>query len=130
RNLEGSGDNLILYLGRGAATQALHIESKRHETARPWAWYEQASSEAPAGAVPVVAFRRSRSPWLALIALDDLARLLASPPSLRSGRADGTRADGRPKHCAGRPSTLSRDGPSGWSRRRIRRSLGCESHCE
>ena len=53
----------------------VHLECKRQETARPWAWYEQAAAEAPAGLEPVVAFRRSRSVWLALLALDELVRL-------------------------------------------------------
>jgi hypothetical protein len=79
RGLEGEGDHHIVTTVRREAPVgiALHSEVKRCETTRPWAWFEQASREAPAGAVPVVAFRRSRSPWLALIALEDLARLLA-----------------------------------------------------
>lgn len=55
-----------------------HLEVKRQETARPWAWYEQAEREAPAGVVPVVAFRRSNSPWLAIVPLAELARLMAA----------------------------------------------------
>ena len=54
-----------------------HVEVKRHETARPWAWWEQASGETPQGQRTVVAFRRSRSPWLALVDLTQLAELLA-----------------------------------------------------
>jgi len=54
-----------------------HLEVKRQETARPWLWYEQARSEAPPGVVPVVAFRRSRSPWLAIVDLEHLADLMA-----------------------------------------------------
>jgi Holliday junction resolvase len=71
RGLEESGDHLAF--GHGVA---LHVETKRQETARPWAWFEQASSEAPAGTIPLVAFRRSRSPWLALVDLDVLAAML------------------------------------------------------
>jgi len=67
RGLESSGDHLAL--GHGVT---LHVETKRQEVARPWAWYEQASSEAPSGTIPLVAFRRSRSPWLALVELDVL----------------------------------------------------------
>lgn len=55
-----------------------HVEVKRQEVARPWAWWEQASSEAQAGAMPVVAFRRNRSPWLAIVSLEQLAALMAS----------------------------------------------------
>lgn len=86
-NLEGQGDHAVVlpYITGGSGTRDdplrtqphVHCEVKRCETTRPWAWYEQASSEAPAGSVPVVAFRRSKSPWLALIELEDLARLLA-----------------------------------------------------
>lgn len=67
RGLEGSGDHLALIDGL-----VVHVESKRQETARPWAWWEQASSETPPGALTVVAFRRSRSSWLALVSLEEL----------------------------------------------------------
>lgn len=71
RGLEGGGDHLAV--GHGCR---FHVESKRQETARPWLWFEQASSEAPAGSTPLVAFRRSRSPWLAIIPLEALLELL------------------------------------------------------
>lgn len=71
RGLEGSGDHLAL--GHGVV---LHVETKRQEVARPWHWYEQASSEAPNGTIPLVAFRRSRSPWLALVDLEALAAMI------------------------------------------------------
>lgn len=51
------------------------IEVKRTETASVWKWWEQAAADAGA-ATPVVAFRRSSSPWLALIELDELLPLL------------------------------------------------------
>jgi len=54
-----------------------HVEVKFQETARPWAYWEQASNEAPIGLMPVVAFRRKRSPWLAIVKLEDLAELMA-----------------------------------------------------
>lgn len=54
-----------------------HIEVKLQETCRPWLWWEQARADAPSGVMPVVAFRRSRSPWLAIVQLDQLAALLA-----------------------------------------------------
>lgn len=79
RGLSGEGDHTVIVPKSlpHAPYYRLHSEVKRCETARPWTWYEQASSEAPAGAVPVVAFRRSRLQWLALLSLEDLARLLA-----------------------------------------------------
>lgn len=77
RGLEASGDHLAL--GHGLV---LHVETKRQEVARPWAWYEQAASEAPAGSLPLVAFRRSRSPWLALVSLEAFADVLSQSSSL------------------------------------------------
>lgn len=93
RGLEASGDHLLVCDPGGRLT--IHSEVKRQETARVWAWFEQASSEAPAGAVPVVAFRRNRSPWLAMLALEQLATLLelaavgSAARSTRSARVDG-----------------------------------------
>jgi hypothetical protein len=89
RGLEGAGDHLALLHGMQALGTpqypgvevrrplTIHSECKRQETARPWLWWEQASTEAPAGTLAVVAFRRSRSPWLALTALEPLAAALA-----------------------------------------------------
>lgn len=73
RGLEASGDWLAYGLG---TTQ--HVETKRQEIARPWLWFEQAQAQAPPGTLPVVAFRRSRSPWLALVPLEDLLRELSA----------------------------------------------------
>ena len=56
RGLEGGGDHLASGYGL-----VLHSETKRCEVARPWAWDLQSSSEAPAGTVAAVFFRRSRS---------------------------------------------------------------------
>lgn len=73
RGLESSGDHLALGYGL-----TLHVESKRQETARPWLWGAQALREAPPGTLPVVAMRRSRSPWYALVpSLDELLAALA-----------------------------------------------------
>lgn len=75
RGLEGTGDHLIVCAeGSGIV---LHSEVKRQETARPWLWWEQASSETEAGAATVVAFRRNRSPWLAMVDLEWLASIVA-----------------------------------------------------
>jgi Holliday junction resolvase len=56
----------------------VHIESKRQETTSIWAWAAQAAAEAPPGCTPVVAFRRSRSTWMACIPLEALLDLLAT----------------------------------------------------
>lgn len=82
RGLEGSGDHLIIAAGPLGPT--LHSEVKRQETARVWAWWEQASSEAPPGTLPVVHFRRNRSPWLAIVQAETLANLLAELAELRN----------------------------------------------
>lgn len=55
----------------------LHVEVKRQEVARPWLWAEQASADSDEGERWLVAMRRSRSPWLALMPLDEVLRLLA-----------------------------------------------------
>ena len=73
RGLEASGDYLVI--GIGGLT--LHVESKRQEVTRPWAWIAQAEVDAPAGTIPIVAFRRNRSPWYAILSLEMLAYLLS-----------------------------------------------------
>jgi Holliday junction resolvase len=55
----------------------VHLEVKRFEKAHVWEWWEQAQGDLRVGYMPVVAFRRSRAPWLALTELDDLLPLLA-----------------------------------------------------
>lgn len=89
RGLEGGGDHLAVLHGLSQLGQTIladtevrrpltiHSECKRQETCRAWAWWEQASAETPPGSLTVVAFRRSRSPWLALANLDALAGALA-----------------------------------------------------
>ena len=54
----------------------VHLEVKRAETARIWEWWQQAQGDLTVGYMPVVAFRRSRSPWLALVEFDELLPLL------------------------------------------------------
>lgn len=58
-----------------AAGTPIALEVKRQETARPWAWWEQATANAGT-MTPAVAFRRNRSEWLAIVRLEDLAELL------------------------------------------------------
>lgn len=81
RGLEGSGDHLAI--GHGLT---IHVECKRQEVARPWLWGEQALREAPAGTLPLVAMRRSRCPWYALVPLDELLGAIgnASPSAPRA----------------------------------------------
>jgi hypothetical protein len=89
RGLEAGGDHMAVLHGLTSLTAmpgtdsmirrplTVHSEVKRAETARVWAWWEQASAETPPGSLTVIAFRRSRSPWLALANLDALASALA-----------------------------------------------------
>jgi hypothetical protein len=52
------------------------LEVKRTEIAHPWNWWAQVTAAAGATQLPVVAFRRSSSPWLAIVELDELFALL------------------------------------------------------
>lgn len=54
----------------------VHLECKRVETLRLWPAIEQAARDAPAGTVPVVVHRRSRSGWVAILDLRALLSLL------------------------------------------------------
>ena len=53
-----------------------HWEAKRRERVDIWAWLEQAARDA-ADRIPVVAFRRSRSRWYAVLPADALLALIA-----------------------------------------------------
>jgi hypothetical protein len=72
RSLEGQGDNLVITPG-----YLLHIEVKRQETLAMDRWSRQAEAESPAGAFPLVVYRRSREPWRVSLLLEDLLVLLA-----------------------------------------------------
>lgn len=72
RGLEAGGDHLAL--GHGLV---LAVECKRQEVARPWAWWEQSIRDGLDGTLPLVVFRRSRSPWLVLADADRLLAELA-----------------------------------------------------
>lgn len=87
RGLERGGDHIALGYGL-----VLHVESKRQETTRPWLWHEQSQRDTPEGAHGVVAFRRSRSPWLAQLELSDLLTMIRH--AYLQGKAVGER--GRP----------------------------------
>ena len=50
----------------------IHIECKRAEQLRPYDWMAQAERDAARfGGMPAVFFRRSRSPWLVVMKLED-----------------------------------------------------------
>jgi len=72
RNLGGSqGDATVI-----AVRHVLHVECKRRERFNVWEALAQAEAEC-GELMPVVAFRRNRSPWYAAIRLETLAELLA-----------------------------------------------------
>lgn len=56
--------------------QTIHFEVKRTEKTQIWSWWEQAEHDHAETDTPVVVFRRSRSPWLAVIEFDELLALL------------------------------------------------------
>lgn len=56
--------------------RGVHIECKFVERLSPRAALAQARRDAPADAVPVVAWKTARQEWVAVLALDDLLRLL------------------------------------------------------
>jgi len=74
RNLEGSGDQLVIL--PGYMTRLLHVEVKRQERLCIPDWNRQAAREAPDGTTPVVCYRRSREPWYASLPLDQFLNLV------------------------------------------------------
>lgn len=54
----------------------LHLEVKRVEAGNPYLWLEQAAADA-GGKTPLVLHRRNDRPWIAVLPLDYLLRLLA-----------------------------------------------------
>lgn len=54
----------------------VHVEVKHHERCSIWDWILQAESEARPTDLPLVAFRRNRSGWMACVPLDELLALL------------------------------------------------------
>lgn len=55
----------------------LHVEVKRAERIELAKWLAQVEDDCPAGAVPVLAFRRSRQPWRAVVPLTVFADFAA-----------------------------------------------------
>ena len=58
-----------------AGISGVALEVKRCETTRIWDWWAQVN-ESCGTRLPIVTFRRSASPWLAIIELDELLALL------------------------------------------------------
>ena len=81
RGLEGEGDHLCLKRRDPDDSYwydvvTLFSECKRQERIQLPAWLRQAKAEAPAGTVPVVAFRQNRGELYACLPLRDLLRLV------------------------------------------------------
>jgi len=54
----------------------VHIECKRSERIRLYEALEQAAKDAGADKVPVVCHRQNNKPWVAVVRLDDLPKLV------------------------------------------------------
>lgn len=54
----------------------IHLECKRCERGNPYDWLAQADAECPIEAIPVVAHRRSRQQWIAMLDLGDFLSLI------------------------------------------------------
>lgn len=74
RNLEGSGDHLIVC----ANGLTLHSETKRGERWKGREWWEQTTAEAPQGTIPVMSWRPNGERWRSTLWLDDLAVIVAN----------------------------------------------------
>lgn len=73
---QGGGD-----IARGPA--GIGLECKRQETTKIWEWVGQAARDTDGtGDIPVVAFRRNRSEWMACLPFEELLKLLAEREAL------------------------------------------------
>ena len=66
-----------------AALRGIHIECKRVEALQLYPSLEQAKGDAGEGAIPVVAHRKNKREWVAILRLVDLVALLKE-----AGRAE------------------------------------------
>jgi Holliday junction resolvase len=77
RGLEGVGDHLCIARPHYGQALTIHSEVKRAETVKIWHWLAQLEAEAPPGTLPLLSFRRNRSPWYAVTPLEALVEVLA-----------------------------------------------------
>lgn len=61
----------------------LHLEGKRVEAGNLYTWLAQAASDAAPGNTPVVAHRKDRRPWVAILTLDDFLLMYRELQALR-----------------------------------------------
>lgn len=55
----------------------VHFEVKRVQAGNPYNWLEQATRDAGGEKIPIVAHRRNRQDWIAVLPMKDLLNLLA-----------------------------------------------------
>lgn len=72
----GGVDNPDISFQIGA--NRFHVECKRAEKFNAYAAMDQAQRDANGHAVPIVAHRRNRRPWLVVLTLEDFLRLIGS----------------------------------------------------
>lgn len=72
RNLDQYGNRKMDVIN----TPGVHWQCKHVERLNIWAALEQALSESAPSDLPVVAFKRNRSPWYGALELDELIALL------------------------------------------------------
>lgn len=72
----GGVDNPDISFQMGA--NRFHVECKRAEKFNAYAAMDQAQRDANGHAVPIVAHRRNRRPWLVVLTLADFLRLMGS----------------------------------------------------
>jgi len=56
----------------------VHFECKRVEAGNPYDWLAQAQRDAGTNKIPVVAHKRNRKEWIAILPLEELLWLLAA----------------------------------------------------
>ena len=61
----------------------VHFEAKRVEAGNPYLWLGQARCDAAPGNTPVVAHRRDRREWIAILNLDDFLLIYRELEALR-----------------------------------------------
>lgn len=75
----------------------IHVECKRTESFRLWDALAQARRDARDGEVPVVMHRRNDCPWVAVMELEDWAKLYREWMPLEEGGEDGEESAGDPR---------------------------------
>lgn len=109
----GGGDSPDVRYG----PKGVHFESKFAEQHRPWAAMTQATAECAPGEVPVVAMKRSRDDWLAVLTLEDFLRMVREleqwranwkmhEPKTDRARRDGDGGGGRPTQARNRMNII------------------------